>query len=199
MTMVENRLAGFEVARKAMVDSQLRPSGVNAPFVLKRMGSIPREDFVPESAKSLAYIDRSIALGDGRYLAPAAFYGTMLQEALPVLQDRALVVDGGSGYLPRLLDTLVGTVEVIDPAAAFQPGGASGFTLLLVDGAVEKLPSTLMERLADDGRVVTGIVLNELTRLAYGRKALGDAALLPLAEMGIPVLREFAAPKAWSF
>ena len=38
-----------------------------------------------------------------------------------------------------------------------------------------------------------------VTRLAIGRKAAGQVALLPLAELGIPVLPEFAAPTGWSF
>jgi protein-L-isoaspartate(D-aspartate) O-methyltransferase len=47
--------------------------------------------------------------------------------------------------------------------------------------------------------VVCGVVRNGLTRLATGRKAAGEVALLPLAEIGIPVLPEFAAKKEWSF
>ena len=52
----------------------------------------------------------------------------------------------------------------------------------------------------DDGhRIVTGLVERGVTRLATGRKQGGEVALLPLADIGIPVLREFAAPKRWSF
>ncbi len=46
--------------------------------------------------------------------------------------------------------------------------------------------------------VVTGTVRNGVTRLAVGRKSEGDIALLPLAEVGIPVLHAFDAPKGWS-
>jgi len=49
------------------------------------------------------------------------------------------------------------------------------------------------------GRVVTGLVLRGVTRLAAGTKNGEAVNLVPLAEMGIPVLREFAAPKGWSF
>jgi protein-L-isoaspartate(D-aspartate) O-methyltransferase len=38
-----------------------------------------------------------------------------------------------------------------------------------------------------------------VTRLAVGRKANGAVAWLPLAELGIPALPEFAAPKRWTF
>jgi protein-L-isoaspartate(D-aspartate) O-methyltransferase len=69
----------------------------------------------------------------------------------------------------------------------------------VIDGAAEKVPEALVRRLADQARVVTGIVQDGVSRLAIGRKAAGDLALLPLAEMGIPVLPEFAAPKGWSF
>ena len=51
----------------------------------------------------------------------------------------------------------------------------------------------------ENGRVVTGLAERGVTRLAAGRKVAGDVALLPLAEIGMPVLAEFAAPKGWSF
>jgi protein-L-isoaspartate(D-aspartate) O-methyltransferase len=53
--------------------------------------------------------------------------------------------------------------------------------------------------LAEDARVIGGLLKNGLTRLAMGRKAAGEVALLPLAEIGIPVLPEFAAKREWSF
>ena len=107
------------------------------------------------------------------------------------------VVDGGSGYLPELVRPLVGTLDVL--SAADTAGRRGDYTLLLVDGAAEQLPATLVKRLADGARVVAGWVRNGVTCLAYGRKAAGEVALLPLAEMGVPVLPEFAAPKGWSF
>ena len=70
MTIVEDRPAArHEAARRAMIDSQLRTSGVNAEWVLRRMNEVPRERFVPDAAQGFAYIDRAIALGGGRFLA----------------------------------------------------------------------------------------------------------------------------------
>ena len=69
----------------------------------------------------------------------------------------------------------------------------------MVDGAIEQLPANLVYELREDGRVVTGLVERGVTRIAVGRKTGGSVALLPLAEMGIPVLPEFAAPKRWKF
>ena len=202
MTIVEDRplAGGHSAARKAMIDSQLRTSGVTAPDVIARMATVAREDFVPESARGIAYIDRAIPLGGGRWLAAPLVQGMMLQEARPGPTDNALLVDGGSGYLAELLRPLVGSLEVIAPGeAAVAARKRGGVTLLLIEGAIEQVPQGLVQRLTDEARIVCGIVQQGLTRLATGRKAAGEIALLPLAEIGIPVLPEFAARKEWSF
>lgn len=190
----------FSAARRAMIDSQLRVSGVNAEFVLARMGAVPREQFVPADARAHAYVDRAVALGEGRFLAAPLVQGRMLEEARPQASDRALLVDGGSGYLAELVRPLVDSLEVIS-AADGASGLAAGtdFTLLLVDGAVEQVPAALVARLADGARVIGGLQLRGLSRLAVGRKAAGEVVLAPLAEMGIPELPEFTVTKGWSF
>ena len=183
-----------------MIDSQLRTSGINAEWVLRRMAEVPREQFVPERARGHAYIDRAIALDGGRHLAAPVVQGMMLQEAGPSAEDKALVVDGGSGYLAELLRPLVGSLETMGAAeVADKPRKKADVTLLVVDGAIEQEQTDLAGRLAEGGRVVTGLVDEGITRLAIGRKVAGEIGLLPLAEIGIPVLPEFAAPKRWSF
>lgn len=200
MTLTENRPAALsDVARRAMIDSQLRTSGVNEPWVLAAMARVPREDFVPESAKAAAYIDRAVPLGNGRFLAAPLVQGMMLAEARPTLDDKALLVGDGAGYLAALLRPLVGSLDALDPAEASTRKRKGPYSLIVVDGAIEELPAPLAAQLAEGGRIVTGLVLRGVTRLATGRKAAGDVALLPLAEIGIPVLPEFAAPKRWSF
>lgn len=190
----------FAAARKAMIDSQLRVSGVNAEFVLARMAAVPRENFVPEAVRSQAYADRATPLGNGRYLAAPLVQGRMLEEAEPTEQDKALLVDGGSGYLAELVRPLVGSLVVITPEDAIADKIDGGqFSLLLIDGAIEQLPASLVARLDDGARVITGLKLRGVTRVATGVKAAGDVALIPLAEIGIPELPEFAAPRGWSF
>ena len=188
----------FDAARRAMIDSQLRTSGVNEPWVLSRFASVPREDFVPPAARAVAYTDRAVPLDGNGMLAAPLVHALMLNEARPTAADRVLVIDGGSGYLPALLEGLSGSVTAIAPAEALK-SKTGDFTLILIDGAVEHVPAALAKRLADDGRVVAGVIMDGVTRLAVGRKAAGEIALLPLAELGIPALPEFAAPKGWSF
>jgi len=201
MTMVDERPAeSFAAARRAMIDCQLRVSGVNQDFVLAAMARIPREKHVAEGAAALAYIDRAVPLPNGAFLAAPLFYGRLLDEAAPGAADKVLVVDAGSGYLAALAKELALKVEVTDPASAAAKSRKRGdFTLLLIDGAIEELPASLAARLAEGGRVVTGLVTRGVTRLAAGRKVGGEVALMPLAEMGIPILPDFALARGWSF
>jgi protein-L-isoaspartate(D-aspartate) O-methyltransferase len=202
MTLTEERpaTASSEAARRAMIDSQLRTSGVNEPLVLAAMMRVRREDYVPASLKDAAYIDRAIALGDGRYLAAPLVHARMLAEADPKATDKALLVGDGNGYLAELLRPLVGSLDAVIPGdAGAKKRGKGGYSLIVVDGAAEQLPDALIASLADDGRLVTGQVERGVTRLATGRKVAGTLSLLPLAEIGIPVVPELAAPKRWSF
>ncbi|WP_247717905.1 protein-L-isoaspartate O-methyltransferase family protein [Qipengyuania proteolytica] len=189
----------FAAARKAMLDSQLRTSGVNESFVLERMGTVAREDFVPEAMRSVAYSDRAIRLGDGKVLPAPLFHGMMLSEAQPTASDEVLVIDGGSGYLAALVEPLVGSVRVMSPEDVAGGKKKGAFSLVLIDGAVEHIPAGLAKLVAEGGRIVTGMVERGVTRLATGRKAAGSLALLPLAEIGVPRLAQFDRPASWSF
>ena len=200
MTAERSAPHDFTAARRAMIDSQLRVSGVTEDFVLAAMNRALREDFVPAAARGHAYIDRAIPLGNGRALPAPLFHGRLLAEAFPAADDSVLLVSCGSGYLAALVQPLAGALAVVDAAdAAAMKKKKGGYTLLLIDGAIEVLPDALAGQLAEGGRIVTGLVARGVTRLAVGRKLGGAVSLQPLAEMGIPVLGEFAAPKRWSF
>lgn len=204
MTLTEDRSApaaanSISPARRAMIESQLRTSGVNEPWVLSAMAGIAREDFVPEAMRNAAYIDRAIPLGNGRFLAAPLVHAKMLAEAEPTSADKALLIGDAGGYLAALLGPLVGSLEIAEPATAATATGEGGYSLIVIDGAVEELPANLATQLAENGRLVTGLITRGVSRLATGRKAAGGVALLPLAEIGIPALPEFAAPKRWSF
>lgn len=186
-------------ARRAMIDSQLRTSGVNEPFVLERMNAVAREDFVPESARATAYTDRAIRLEGGGFLPAPLFHGAMLAEARPQAADSVLVIDAGSGYLPALVRPLVGKLDVIAPEKAANGGKKGTYSLVLVDGAIEHVPASLAKLVGEGGRIVTGVIERGITRLATGRKSGKTLALLPLAEMGIPRLGAFDRPQGWSF
>jgi protein-L-isoaspartate(D-aspartate) O-methyltransferase len=188
-----------KTARRAMIDSQLRTSGVNEEYVLARMLAVPREDFLPQEKTAQAYTDRAVTLGADGHLAAPLFYGKLLLEAAPGPADRVLVVSGGTGYLAALIAPLVSAVTEVTAAEAAALTGAGEYGLILVDGAIEELPEGLAAALADEGRIVTGLVLRQVTRLAAGRKIAGQVNLAAVEDIGIPVLPAFAAPKRWTF
>lgn len=200
MTVIAADSATTSTARRAMIDSQLRVSGVNNERVLAAMSTVAREDFVPTEARGHAYIDRAIPLGQGRALAAPLVQGLMLSEAMPQPGERVLVVSSGSGYLSALVEAMGALVDSIDAADVGKvKRAANGYDLILIDGAIEELPDGLAAALAEGGRIVTGLVLRGVTRLASGRKLGGSVQLLPLAEVGIPALGHFARAKSWSF
>ena len=198
MTATTKTRPDYAAARKAMIDSQLRTSGVNEAFVLERMGAVAREDFVPDAAKGTAYMDRAIRLEGGGSLPAPLFHGAMLAEARPTAQDRVLVVDGGSGYLTALIEPLVASVKTVSAAEALA-AKKGDYSLVLVDGAIEHVPANFSKLVAEGGRIVTGLVERGVTRLATGRKSGKALALLPLAEMGVPRMGAFDKPESWSF
>ena len=188
----------YETARKAMIDSQLRTSGVNEPFVLSRMGAVEREAYLPENKRSIAYMDRSIALEDGVLASPVA-HGLMLTQARPRPTDRALVIENGNGYFAELLRPVVAELDTA-PAAKLPTGKAAGeYDLVVVDGAIEDAPRALAKLLGESGRIVTGLVENGVTRLAIGRRSGDGIAFDTVADVALPILPAFARKKEWSF
>ena len=70
------------------------------------MGTIARERFLPDHTRPLAYVDRAVALGDGRFLAAPAVLGQLLTAMMPAPGQRALVVGAGTGYSAAVLGAM---------------------------------------------------------------------------------------------
>ncbi|MBV7258593.1 protein-L-isoaspartate O-methyltransferase [Erythrobacter sp. WH158] len=184
-----------------MIDSQLRTSGVNEEFALARMLAVPREEFLPDDKASLAYIDRSIAISDDAHLGSPLFYGKLLLEADPDKSDNVLIVEGGTGYLAALIRPLVGQLDTISSAdaSAGKVAKNASYSLMVIDGAIEQLPDGLAGCVTEGGRIVSGLLLRQVTRLASGRKVADQISLQPVEDLGIPVLHDFDKPKSWTF
>ena len=202
MTLAAQALAAqhddLSAARRAMIDSQLRVSGINQDWLLAQFARVPREDFVPVAARGHAYIDRALPLDGGAALPAPLVQARLLAAAEPAANDKVLVVSA-SGYLAALVEPLVLSVETVGASAAIAIQSMPVYKLLLIDGAVEVLPQALVDALEEGGRVVCGLVDRGVTRVATGRKRGGKVELAAEADVGMPVLAEFAAPKRWSF
>lgn len=207
----------FVAARAAMVESQLRPQGVTDARVLSAMGSIPREQFLPDQSRPLAYMDRAVALGGGRFLSAPAILGQLLTQMMPEPGTRALVVGAGTGYSaavfaaiglevvaieaePELVAKARGKgIDVIE--TPLEAGFAKGapYDQVLIDGAIEVIPETIIDQLADGGRLGAALVDRGITRLIVGRKSGGAFGYLTIGDAGVPILPGFSRPKAFTF
>jgi protein-L-isoaspartate(D-aspartate) O-methyltransferase len=211
----------FEHMRRAMVASQLRTTGTNDPRVLAAMGEVARERFVPEARLPLAYADALVPLKPGRDLNPPMALGRLLTQAAPRADEKALLVGAATGYSAAVLERLVGSlvaveedeelaahakaalagtaVELVEgPLAKGWPEGAP-YDLILIDGAVEFVPDSLIGQLKDGGRLVAAIVEQGVTRLAIGRKAGEGFAMAAFADAAAALVPGFAKPRAFVF
>ncbi|HZV20191.1 MAG TPA: protein-L-isoaspartate O-methyltransferase, partial [Hyphomicrobiales bacterium] len=114
----------FRAARLAMVESQIRPNGVRDPRILDLFARIPREEFVPERQKALAYIDETLTVvpasggSPPRSLLPPMVLARMLQFAAPASTDRALDIGGITGYSAAILAGLCGKIDALESSEA---------------------------------------------------------------------------------
>ncbi|MGB5210359.1 MAG: protein-L-isoaspartate O-methyltransferase [Gammaproteobacteria bacterium] len=104
----------LDAARAQMISQQLRTWEVSDQRVLDVMADMPRELFVPEPLKSLAYADISIPLGDGHQMLQPKIQARILQAVAPLPTDSVLEVGTGCGYLTACLARLAGSVLSLD-------------------------------------------------------------------------------------
>jgi len=214
---VQAPIPDYTAARRVMIESQLRPTGVVDPAIVGAFAAVERENFVPESLRPLAYADSAIALGDGRFLTPPSALGKLLMQMMPRSGQRALVVGAASGYSAEVLRRMGLDVIALDSSAPLagnarelglnvvegplEEGWKKGapYDQILIDGAVEQIPETIVRQLADGGRLGTALIDRGVTRLVVGRK-VGDAfGYLSVADAGMPVLPGFNRPRAFTF
>ena len=200
-----------------MVESQLRPQGVTDSAVISAMGRIAREKFLPSHTRPLAYVDRAVAIGEGRFLPAPAVLGQLLTQMKPEVGHRALAVGVGTGYSAAVLRAMGLNVTAIESSPALAATARdlkvkvtegpldAGFEKdapydqILIDGAVEYIPDAIIAQLADGGRLGTALIDRGITRLVVGRKAGAAFGTLSIGDAGVPALPGFSRPKAFIF
>ncbi len=208
-----------ETLRRHMVDSQLRTSGINEPWITKAMGALPRENFVGADRAAVAYSDRPVSLGAGRMLNAPAISGMLLQAAEPAGDDRALLIGAGSGYLAALLAPRVASLVAVEEDAAlanlakanvasaqFVDAPLNGgypadapYSLIVIDGAIDILPQAIVDQLSEGGRIVCGLREGAAFRLAKGVKHGAHLALRAFADAEAAPLPGFEQAKEFVF
>jgi protein-L-isoaspartate(D-aspartate) O-methyltransferase len=141
-------MADFEHQRLTMVESQLRPNEVTDRRILAAMGTLPRERFVPQRLRLLAYMDESIEVFPAMESAPARFLlapmplARLVQLASVQPEDKVLDVGCATGYSTALLAALAKQVVGLEPEPELAEGARSNLRALgsgnasIVEGAL---------------------------------------------------------------
>jgi len=169
----------FDIARQAMIDSQIHPMGVVSERLLDVMGFVPREVFVPADKQGICYCDEDIAVAEGCYLMEPSVLARMIQALNPSEDHVALTIGSGIGYNAAILSHLVSTVVALEQDQALitqaqaswdslsycniagvageQSKGApehAPYDIIIINGAVAEIPSEIKAQLNIGGRLV---------------------------------------------
>lgn len=141
----------IEQARFNMIEQQIRPWDVLDQQVLDTMNAIPREYFVPERYRSLAFADTSIPLGHEQVMMAPKLEGRLLQALAIAPGDRILEIGTGSGYLTACLARLGEHVTSFDIMADFTATAGETLQSRKVDN-VSLLTADVAKGIASDAR-----------------------------------------------
>jgi len=214
----------FADARAKMVESQLRTENVNDYDVLAVMGTLPRERFVPAAQQALAYIDRDVALGGGRFLMEPAPLARLLQLAELGKSERVLDIGCGTGYSAAALGSLCASVVALESDATLaaqakanlaglgitnakvvtgplESGYAADapYDVILIDGAVESIPASLFGQLKEGGRLVAIVGVGRAAVATVYTKSEQQIGRRPAFNADARPLPGFRKPEAFVF
>lgn len=212
------------VARRTMVDCQVRTADVTDLGLIAAMLDVPRERFAPPAGLGFAYLDRDVPVAAGRVMLKPMVIAKLIQAMGIRGGERVLVVGCTSGYSAAVLARLAGSVVALDQDPALTdwaagnlaavgavnvtvrtgplPAGwrqSAPYDAILLEGATEIVPEELGSQLKPDGRLVC----------VLGRTRPGKAMVYNVVEAGLsgrpvfdaaaPVVPGFVAPPAFAF
>jgi protein-L-isoaspartate(D-aspartate) O-methyltransferase len=163
-------MSGFSTARQKMVDCQVRTNDVTDQRILDAMIELPREDFVPQDKRALAYLDLDLDVSEGgtgaakRFLIKPMVMAKLLQAAEILETDRILIVGAATGYAAAVAALLAPTVTATEGDSALV---AKGRDILSKLGFAAKVTFRTAEAAAGDsaGAPYDVIILNGATEM----------------------------------
>ncbi|MBV0892798.1 protein-L-isoaspartate O-methyltransferase [Paracoccus sp. Z118] len=168
----------FAQRRTTMVDTQVRPNEVNGYPVIAAMLHVPREAFVPDARREVAYSGENLDVGHGRVMLDPRTFAKLID--VMQLENGDLVLDLGCGYgyssavMARIAQAVVAVEEHpalvaeaerrlaeqgVDNVAVVRAALTEGapdqgpYDAILINGAIEVLPDAIAGQLAEGGRI----------------------------------------------
>lgn len=192
----------------------LRQQGIKDDRVLDAIASIPRENFVDEALSHQAYDDSSLPIGCGQTISQPYIVAKMTELLQLTPTAKVLEIGTGSGYQTAVLAKLVDHVCSVERIKSLQwntkrrlkqldihnistrhGNGWQGwpergpFDGIIVTAAASEVPQSLLEQLADKGRLVLPVGKNKQTLQLIERdgdnfitKNIGEVKFVPLVD-----------------
>lgn len=217
----------FARARRMMVDNQIRTGDVTDQHVLEAFLAVPREAFLPDTQRTLAYRDRAVEVegrrgGGKRFLLDPMVLAKLLQLADLEGARNALVVGCATGYSAALVAELVGEVVALESDAALVEvarkalaasqnvtvvagdltqgwAGGAPYDVVFLDGSVEFVPEALQTQVRDGGRLVAVVGTGMAGKAMLYRRVDGDFSGFPAFDAPAPALPGFQKPPSFVF
>jgi protein-L-isoaspartate(D-aspartate) O-methyltransferase len=120
-------------ARRSMVKKQIARRGISDRRVLGAMGSVPREQFVPEEQRHLAYADQPLPIGLGQTISQPYIVALMAEHAHLTRQSKVLEIGTGSGYAAAVFAKIARHVWTVERLRELADGAERRFSALEID------------------------------------------------------------------
>ena len=216
-------MSDFATARRMMVDTQVRPSDVTKFPIIDALLTVRREVFVPDNQRDVAYAGEHINLGSDRVIFDARTFAKLLDALDPQQNEMALDIGCGQGYssavLARLCDAVIAveedagmaseaerllSEEAADNVAVVNSPLAQGaakhgpYDVIVINGAVETIPDSILDQLKDDGRIAAVFLDGHLGEARVGYKTGGRVSWRMAFNAAAPVLSGFDTQEAFA-
>jgi len=211
----------YAAARRTMVENQLRTYDVTDQRVLAAFESVPREAFVSDRQRAIAYLDRELTARDDRSILLTPMVLARMLQVLDVQPGETVLDVGGAGYGAALLRDLGAevTTVVADESAAragLAESGVAGITVIqgslaagapnaphfdaiLVHGAADAEPDALIRQLKDGGRLMIVLGRGRSGRATLFRRIGEHVSRHASFDAAAPVAADFRAKPAFQF
>lgn len=215
----------FETARHNMIEQQIRPWNVIDQVSLDVMEMIPRENFVTDEYKNVAFSDIELPIGFGQQMLAPKIEGKILQAVQVKKKDKVLEIGTGSGYLTALLASLANEVcsielheelsqlaqqrlaaENISNVSYIVADAANGYTqnapydVIVLTGSVPSIADEFKNSLAAGGRLFAVVGTGEVMEATLITRASDNTfAEETLFETVIPPLENIQQAEGFIF
>lgn len=197
----------FSSLREKMVEVQIAGRGIRDLKVLEAMRGVPRDAFVPEDLKGLAYADEPLPIGHGQTISQPYIVAYMTDVLELKSGESVLEIGTGSGYQTAVLARIVKEVWTVETVASLSEGAQAllnslGFTnvrfkigdgtfgweefapydAIMVTAAPGAIPKALKDQLRVGGRMIVpvGVEDQQLVLIRREETSFPETRLLPV-------------------